>query len=393
MFRVPLLIYAPQAVAAPTDARRRPTSHIDLAPTLLALLGAPDAAARMHGVPVWQRTAAGSPLRAGVRLRRRRRLHARTAASTCTRPCPGRSTPATAFAFDDADQVRPGGSASAALRGRRAGESASDGQHALVDPPATGPVGMAADFAPSGPRTPQPWHPVALLGVAATHCPGWSRRPHPGITCALEACTRSDRRLGNGPTGTGSHARHVFQPRHAFRANDELDTRQSECTAERVHRAPDGRAGHDAAARAGARRRRRQQRLGRGAPDEPRPHGAAGGDRRGLPRGAGELAGRRRPARHDPAGRRRRGAAPLHAEPPPRRRGHHDHRPRQRQHRGPGDGQRRVQLPREAGRRRAPLGAARQGRASASRWSRRTAGCRRRSKARRRSRSSSPRAT
>lgn len=56
MFRVPLLIYAPRAIGAPTvlDA---PTSHIDLAPTLLALLGAPEAAGRMHGVPVWQRTA------------------------------------------------------------------------------------------------------------------------------------------------------------------------------------------------------------------------------------------------------------------------------------------------------------------------------------------------
>ena len=55
MFRVPLLIYAPRAIAAPTSASA-PTSHIDIAPTLLALLGAPQAASRMHGVPVWQRT-------------------------------------------------------------------------------------------------------------------------------------------------------------------------------------------------------------------------------------------------------------------------------------------------------------------------------------------------
>jgi hypothetical protein len=55
MFRVPLLIYAPHAAAAPTELPH-PTSHIDLAPTLLALLGAPDAAARMHGIPVWQRS-------------------------------------------------------------------------------------------------------------------------------------------------------------------------------------------------------------------------------------------------------------------------------------------------------------------------------------------------
>ena len=55
MFRVPLMIYAPRAVPAPT-VLQAPTSHIDLAPTLLALLGAPDAAARMHGIPVWQRS-------------------------------------------------------------------------------------------------------------------------------------------------------------------------------------------------------------------------------------------------------------------------------------------------------------------------------------------------
>jgi Sulfatase len=55
MFRVPLIIYAPRAVPAPT-VLQAPTSHIDLAPTLLALLGSPDAAARMHGVPVWQRS-------------------------------------------------------------------------------------------------------------------------------------------------------------------------------------------------------------------------------------------------------------------------------------------------------------------------------------------------
>jgi len=55
MFRVPLMIYAPRAVPAPA-VLQVPTSHIDLAPTLLALLGAPDAAARMHGIPVWQRS-------------------------------------------------------------------------------------------------------------------------------------------------------------------------------------------------------------------------------------------------------------------------------------------------------------------------------------------------
>jgi arylsulfatase A-like enzyme len=55
MFRVPLFIYAPSAFEAPRTLDA-PTSHVDLAPTLLALLGAPDAAARMRGIPVWQRT-------------------------------------------------------------------------------------------------------------------------------------------------------------------------------------------------------------------------------------------------------------------------------------------------------------------------------------------------
>jgi hypothetical protein len=55
MFRVPLLVYAPHTLTAPVRLAA-PTSHIDLAPTLLALLGAPDAAAHMHGVPLWQRT-------------------------------------------------------------------------------------------------------------------------------------------------------------------------------------------------------------------------------------------------------------------------------------------------------------------------------------------------
>jgi hypothetical protein len=57
MFRVPLLIYAPQTLRHPVVIPA-PTSHIDLAPTLLALLGEPAAVARMQGVPVWQRTPA-----------------------------------------------------------------------------------------------------------------------------------------------------------------------------------------------------------------------------------------------------------------------------------------------------------------------------------------------
>ena len=54
MFRVPLLIYAPRTLQAPhvVDV---PTSHVDLAPTLLTLMGASANAARMEGVPIWQR--------------------------------------------------------------------------------------------------------------------------------------------------------------------------------------------------------------------------------------------------------------------------------------------------------------------------------------------------
>jgi hypothetical protein len=54
MFRVPLLIYVPMALRA-TVTIGNPTSHIDLAPTLLALLGRTTAAAQMQGVPLWQR--------------------------------------------------------------------------------------------------------------------------------------------------------------------------------------------------------------------------------------------------------------------------------------------------------------------------------------------------
>jgi hypothetical protein len=55
-FRVPLLIYAPQALQQPIRIEN-PTSHIDFAPTLLAFLGKAAAAARMQGVPLWQRRA------------------------------------------------------------------------------------------------------------------------------------------------------------------------------------------------------------------------------------------------------------------------------------------------------------------------------------------------
>jgi hypothetical protein len=57
MFRVPLLVYAPQTLSA-TVTIDVPTSHIDVAPTLLALLGETRAMEQMQGVPVWQRSAA-----------------------------------------------------------------------------------------------------------------------------------------------------------------------------------------------------------------------------------------------------------------------------------------------------------------------------------------------
>ena len=54
MFRVPLIVYAPQTLSQ-TVVVSTPTSHVDLAPTILGLLGAAEPAARMQGVPIWQR--------------------------------------------------------------------------------------------------------------------------------------------------------------------------------------------------------------------------------------------------------------------------------------------------------------------------------------------------
>jgi hypothetical protein len=53
-FHVPLLVFAPRSLSHPVfvDA---PSSHVDLAPTLLALLGQTGAAEEMVGVPIWQR--------------------------------------------------------------------------------------------------------------------------------------------------------------------------------------------------------------------------------------------------------------------------------------------------------------------------------------------------
>ena len=57
MFRVPLIVYAPQTLSQ-TVVVSTPTSHVDLAPTILGLLGAAEPAARMQGVPIWQRESA-----------------------------------------------------------------------------------------------------------------------------------------------------------------------------------------------------------------------------------------------------------------------------------------------------------------------------------------------
>jgi len=128
MFRVPLMIYAPRAVPAPT-VLQAPTSHIDLAPTLLALLGSPDAAARMHGIPLWQRSkddrlyllasayGGADGFVEGGRFYMHQTLSGAVYASDY-------------FAFGDADQVRPGDPiAPFVVEGL---EKASEGQRALV---------------------------------------------------------------------------------------------------------------------------------------------------------------------------------------------------------------------------------------------------------------------
>jgi hypothetical protein len=54
MFRVPLMIYAPHALRR-TVFIDTPTSHIDVTPTVLALLGTTSAVSEMEGIPIWQR--------------------------------------------------------------------------------------------------------------------------------------------------------------------------------------------------------------------------------------------------------------------------------------------------------------------------------------------------
>jgi hypothetical protein len=53
-FRVPLLVYAPGTLQQ-THTISNATSHIDFAPTLLALIGRVEQAQRMQGVPIWER--------------------------------------------------------------------------------------------------------------------------------------------------------------------------------------------------------------------------------------------------------------------------------------------------------------------------------------------------
>jgi hypothetical protein len=128
MFHVPLVIYAPRAVPAPTTLQA-PTSHVDLAPTLLALLGSPDAAARMHGVPVWQRSdrdrlyllassyGGADGFLEGGRFYMHQALSGAVYAND-------------RLAFQDADQVRPGDPVVPFVVGGL--EQASEGQHALI---------------------------------------------------------------------------------------------------------------------------------------------------------------------------------------------------------------------------------------------------------------------
>jgi arylsulfatase A-like enzyme len=55
MFRTPLMIFAPRAVHE-SEWITAPTSHVDIAPTVLALLGHPDSQSIGVGLPIWQAT-------------------------------------------------------------------------------------------------------------------------------------------------------------------------------------------------------------------------------------------------------------------------------------------------------------------------------------------------
>jgi hypothetical protein len=128
MFRVPLLIHAPRALASPV-VLEAPTSHIDLAPTLLALLGAPDAASRMPGIPVWQRTnhdrlyVLASSYGGADGFLEDGRFYMHQAIS-------GAVYANDQFAFGDGQQARPGDAVITSVVG--ALEQARDGQHAFM---------------------------------------------------------------------------------------------------------------------------------------------------------------------------------------------------------------------------------------------------------------------
>lgn len=106
MFRVPLLIHAPRTLRAPLVVDV-PTSHVDLAPTLLTLMGAAAGAARMEGVPIWQRRSRdrlyllGAAYGGADGFVEKDRYFMRQALS-------GAVYASDRLAFDAADQLRPG---------------------------------------------------------------------------------------------------------------------------------------------------------------------------------------------------------------------------------------------------------------------------------------------
>lgn len=128
MFRVPLLVYAPRTLQAPLPIDT-PTSHVDLAPTLLALMGEADAAARMHGVPVWQRAprdriyVLGAAYGGADGFVEAGRYYMRQALS-------GAVYASDTFEFADRDQVAPDDARVAFVTG--AIEQASERQHAFI---------------------------------------------------------------------------------------------------------------------------------------------------------------------------------------------------------------------------------------------------------------------
>ena len=179
----------PAAPCPPARRSQAPTSHIDLAPTLLALLGAarcrrPDA--RRPGLAADRAAIASTCWR---RPTAAPTASSRTAASTCIRPCPGRSTPATASPSSDArpGPARRSASSPFVVEGL---EQASDGQHALATrlrsrySPPTGPASVRAPR--PGCRRHNHGTRLPCLGWAAPTVRVVLCRQHPGITCALE---------------------------------------------------------------------------------------------------------------------------------------------------------------------------------------------------------------